>query len=101
MALFGAAHPGADHTAALARIREWTRARFSLAPAATVMVAQVACPVPGCPPLETVVVFWEADGTRHQFKLFKTPEQVLEDDLPYAWLKTSLEASEGDGFDCC
>jgi nitrate reductase delta subunit len=101
MALFGAARPGADHAAALERVRDWTRARFALGPAEVVMVAQVACPVPGCPPLETVVVFWDADGVRHQFKLFKTPEQVLEPDIPYAWLKNSLRADEGEGFDCC
>jgi len=101
MAVFGAARPGAGDAEALERVREWTRSRFSLAPEAPVMVAQVACAVPGCPPLETVIVFWDADGRRYQFKLFKPPEQVLEDDLPYAWLKKSLEALEGGGFDCC
>jgi hypothetical protein len=101
VALLGAGRKDAAHLAALDRIGQWTRARFKLADGAAVMVSEIACPVPGCPPLESVVVFWSADGRRHQFKLFKPAVQVLEDDLPYTWLMKSLEAAEGAGFDCC
>ena len=82
------------------RVREWTRARFSLAEDAAVMVAQVDCAVPGCPPLETVVAFW-VEGTRHHFKVFKPLAEVVEDDLPPAWLKGSLADIPGEGCDCC
>lgn len=99
MALLGAARPDAAHFAALERIKEWTRARFKLPADAVILVSQMACRAPGCPPLETVVAFWNAEGTRYQFKLFKPPEQVAEDELPYSWLMKSLEAV--DGFDCC
>jgi hypothetical protein len=85
---------------ALARVREWTRQRFSLPAAATVMVAEIACGVPGCPPRETVVVFWTDEATRHRFKVFKPLEQVVEDDLPYAWLKDAL-IDDGSGWECC
>jgi hypothetical protein len=98
--MLGAPKPGAAHFEALDRVKEWTRERFKLADDAVIVVAQVACSVPGCPPLETVVAFWR-DGARHQFKLFKQPEQVVPDDLPYSWLMKSLEAAEGAGFDCC
>ena len=101
MALLGAAKKNAAHLAALDRIAQWTRERFRLAPDAPVMVAEAACSLPGCPPLETVAAFWDADGKRYQFKLFKPPEQVVQEDLPYDWLKKSLEAAEGAGLDCC
>lgn len=101
MALFGAPGKSASHLAALDRIAEWTRERFRLPPDAPVLVAEMACSLPGCPPLETVAAFWDADGKRCQFKLFKPPEQVAQEDLPYYWLKKSLEAAEGAGFDCC
>jgi len=79
---------------------EWTRERFKLPPEAAVLVSEIACAVPGCPPLETVVAFWTEDATRHHFKLFKPVEAVVIDDLPYAWLMRSLAA--GDDFgDCC
>ena len=74
-----------DHTAALDRVREWVRARFSLGEGA-ILVAEVACAVPGCPPIETVIAFW-SDERRHHFKVFKPVAEVTEDDLPPYWMK--------------
>ena len=51
--------------ATLERVRDWTQTRFKLADDETVMVSEVACGVPGCPPIETHIVFWTAAG-RHQ-----------------------------------
>ncbi len=86
--------------AALDRAREWTRARFALTADETVMVSEIACGVPGCPPIETHVVFWTAAG-RHHFKIFKPLAEVSEDDLPPAFLKNALVALEGLDCDCC
>ena len=38
---------------------------------------------------------------RHQFKVFKRVEEVVEDDLPPAWLKDALMVDEEASFDCC
>jgi hypothetical protein len=89
-----------EHHAALARVREWTRARFQLPDDAAILVAEVACMLPGCPPLETVVAFW-ADERRHHFKIFKPVADVVCDDLPFAWLKDALVVPEGAECDCC
>ena len=89
-----------EHGAALARVREWTRARFNLPDEAAILVAEVACMLPGCPPLETVVAFW-ADERRHHFKIFKPVADVVYDDLPFAWLKDALVVPEGFECDCC
>ncbi len=89
-----------EHAAALARVREWTRARFTLPDEAAILVAEVACMLPGCPPLETVVAFW-TDEKRHHFKIFKPVDEVVADDLPFAWLKDSLVVPEGAECDCC
>jgi nitrate reductase delta subunit len=62
---------------------------------------RATCAVPGCPPLETIVVFWTTDGKRHHFKLFKPVADVVFDDLPFAWLMDSLILPEGFGCDCC
>lgn len=83
------------------RLRGWTRARFALASEATVMVVEVACGLPGCPPLETVVAFWSDDNARHQFKLFKPILEVVEDDLPPRWLKPALVVDAWSGLECC
>ena len=85
---------------ALARVRDWTRARFKLADDETVMVSELACSVPGCPPIETHVVFWTAAG-RHHFKVFKPLAETTEDDLPPAFMKNALIALEGADLECC
>ena len=98
------ARPDADHLAALERVKEWVRKRFSLAPEAAILVSEVACNLPGCPPLETAVAFWtknESSDTRHHFKMFKRLAEVGYDDLPYAWMKDSLVVPEGFECECC
>jgi nitrate reductase delta subunit len=90
-----------EHLEALERVREWTRARFGLPDDAAILVSEVACGLPGCPPLETVVAFWTADATRHQFKMFKRAQEVVADDLPFTWLKDALAVPEGFECDCC
>ena len=66
-----------------------------------VIAAEIACQVPGCPPIETVIAFWTEEGTRYRFKIFKPVEEVVEDDLPVAWLKPSLIDYGDLGCDCC
>src|SRR6266481_2506624 len=90
-----------EHREAQARVRAWTRERFVLTEAATILVTEVACGLPGCPPLETIVAFWTEDTKRHQFKMFKPVREVVRDDLPFAWLKDSLAVPDGFGCDCC
>jgi nitrate reductase delta subunit len=82
------------------RVAAWTRARFVLAEDETVMVSEVSCAVPGCPPIETHVVFWTALG-RHHFKVFKPLAEVIEGDLPPAFMKNALIALDGIDCSCC
>jgi nitrate reductase delta subunit len=89
-----------DQGKALDRVRDWTRARFTLAEDETIMVSEVSCNIPGCPPIETLVVFWTAQG-RHHFKVFKPLAEVAEEDLPPAFMKNALIALEGVDCDCC
>ena len=82
------------------RLRDWTRTRFALTDDETVMVSEVACAVPGCPPIETHLVFWTARG-RHHFKIFKPLADVTESDLPPAFMKNALTWVEGAECSCC
>lgn len=88
-----------DRLEATRTVKAWTRERFRLDDAALVTAAEIACPLPGCPPVETIVVFWTEDGTRHRFKVFKPIAEVVYDDLPYAWLLGALV--DDDGLECC
>jgi hypothetical protein len=97
---FGFRRKPPGRAAAAERVRGWTRDRFKLPEDAAIMVAEVTCAVPGCPPLETMIAFW-TENTRHHFKVFKPVEDVVEDDLPPAWLKNALADIEGIGCECC
>ena len=86
---------------AFGKVRQWTRERFALPADATVLVSEMACALPGCPPLETHVLFLGSNGSRHHFRIFKPVTGVLPDDLPYAWLKDALVVPDGAGCACC
>jgi nitrate reductase molybdenum cofactor assembly chaperone NarJ/NarW len=89
-----------DRIAAHERLRAWTRERFALAGEDAIMVSEIACSVPGCPPVETHVVFWTQAG-RHHFKIFKPLAEVAADDVPPAFMKNALVTPEGFDCDCC
>jgi nitrate reductase delta subunit len=98
--LLGPAKKGPGYEEAVNRVREWARERFKLAADTAIMVSEVTCNLPGCPPLETVVAFWEKEQ-RYHFKLFKPVEEVTFDNLPFAWMKDDLIVPEGFGCECC
>lgn len=97
---FGAFRRDAEQVRALERVKVWTRASLALAEDDAVLVAEVACARPGCPPRETVVTFWSG-GERHWFKVFKKAADVVFDDLPPAWLKDALYAADPVDGACC
>ncbi len=103
--MFGSFSQPPTHTAFVDQVSAWTRQRFSLAPDSPVLVSELACASPGCPPLETVVAFWTHDAAepplRHHFKVFKPVAAVQWDDLPFAWMKRALVLPDGQGCDCC
>lgn len=99
--MLGSLKKSPEHLQALDRVKEWTRGRFKLSQESAILVSEIACSLPGCPPQETVVAFWTADETRHRFKLFKPVEEVVNDDLPFDWLMNSLAVTEGYDGGCC
>jgi nitrate reductase delta subunit len=81
-------------------LRQWTRGHFQLDPDSAVIVAELACTKPGCPPLETLIAFW-IDGQRHSFKIFKAIGDVKRGDFPPAWLRDFLAGEEPGDDECC
>lgn len=98
---FGGARRSPEHLEAVERVKDWTRARFSLTDADTIVVTEVSRALPGWPAIETVVGFWTEGGTRHHYRAFKRVEDVSEDDVPPAWMKASLAAAGDIQCACC
>jgi hypothetical protein len=93
-----AVRKGPAHLEAVERVKDWTRERFGLGEADTVVLQESASTLPGFPPSETLVAFWTG-GERHHFKVFKPVEEVRGEDLPPAWMKAALA---GDiACECC
>ncbi len=90
-----------EHFAALGRVKDWTRKRFTLSDDAVVTVVEVECTLPGCAPLETIVAFWDKNSVRHRFKLFKPVAEVENRDLPPRWFLNALVDYNDGGCDCC
>ncbi|WP_300182912.1 nitrate reductase [Bradyrhizobium sp.] len=76
----GITKKGIDRSAEQERVLGWTRERFKLDEEETIMVSELPCSDPGCPPVETHVVFWTQAGRQH-FKIYKPLAEVAADDL--------------------
>jgi hypothetical protein len=85
----------------VATLKRLTQERFRLPEDSVVMVAELACTVPGCPPVETVFAFWLEDGQRRQFKIFKPAAEITEADLPPWWMKDALILPDWIDCSCC
>ena len=105
--MFGSFVINPQQDAALVRVEAEVRLRFQLTATTTVLVTELACELPGCPPLETVIAFWlgegEVDGQplRHHYKVFKPVQQVTEADLPPWWMKDALAVPPDWVCACC
>lgn len=90
----------AAKSAAIAQIREAVRSRFGLAEEAVILVAEIACASPGCPPLETVIAFW-ANERRYHYKVFKPVAEVTGEDLPPRWFLSAMAVPQDFECTCC
>jgi len=63
------------------RIKSWVRTTWALSDDTTVMVTELECREPGCPPIETVVAVLEGPGKTTQHKLHKTAAEVTQSDV--------------------
>ncbi len=57
-------------------IKEWAAEVFRLDADATVMVVELRCTEPGCPPMETVIAILDTPGKPVQHKIHKPLAEV-------------------------
>ena len=83
------------------RLKDVVRSHFRLGEEDVIMITELECQVPGCPPLETVIAFWCEDEKRRHLKVFKPLVEVVEDDLPPWWMKNALIYDDEIRCSCC
>ena len=67
--------------AQVAAVRAWTRTGLSLDEETQVVVTQLQCLEPDCPPIETVIAVRRADGGIDQYKIHRPVDEVAEQDV--------------------
>jgi len=69
-----------NNSQASSRIKEWARAVFAADEDTTIMVSELTCTEPGCPPLETVIAILASNGNR-QYKIHSAMADVTEEQV--------------------
>lgn len=63
------------------QVKGWVRERFGLGEETPVMVTELRCTEPGCPPVETAIAILEAPGDRRRYKIHKPVSEVVPEDV--------------------
>jgi len=63
------------------RIKDWVRQAWALPDAATVLVTELQCTEPGCPPRETVIAVLDGSGANRLSRLHKSIAEVTAQDI--------------------
>jgi hypothetical protein len=79
MDLFGGG--AKPNPARIAQVKSWVREQLRLDEEAVVMVTELRCSEPGCPPLETVIAVLDGPGQRRQQKLHKGVAEITVEDI--------------------
>jgi hypothetical protein len=72
------------YEAAMAAVKQWTRAAMELDLDEPVSVSEVTCQIPNCPPVETVIVAMPHKGHWLRTSVHKPMPDVLEEDVLWA-----------------
>jgi hypothetical protein len=78
-----------------ARIKAWAAEALGLGDEIAVMVTELRCTEPGCPPLETVVAVLGGGGPTRQYKIHKPLDDVTREDVRA--ISAHESASDGHG----
>jgi hypothetical protein len=70
-----------DRAAKVRDIKMWVRELLGLSDEATVMVTELRCTEPGCPPIETVVAVLRTASDKSQFKIHAPIAEVTYKDV--------------------
>ena len=77
--LFQARSPGDPQH--LAAVKRWAAEAFQLTEDTTIMVTELRCTEPGCPPLETVIALLHPQAGTRQHKMHKALRDITRDDV--------------------
>ena len=63
------------------QIKAWARELLAPADSDTILVSELACREPGCPPIETVIAVLRGPGDSTQYKLHRPSAEITREDI--------------------
>jgi hypothetical protein len=69
------------NAAKLIEIKSWVRSRLQLEDDAVIMVTELECSEPGCPPMHTIIAVMLGPGQNQRYKIHKPVAEVTADDI--------------------
>lgn len=69
---------------ALARVKRWVRSACGLKEETVVLITELRCHEPGCPPVETVIAVMAGPGRRWDYRLHKPAAAIAWHEIVHA-----------------
>lgn len=69
------------------KVKDWVRSTLQLSDEHGILVTELKCTEPGCPPIETVVAILEPGGQQHQQKVHRAISEITESEARELALK--------------
>jgi hypothetical protein len=63
------------------RIKDWTRELLALGEEVTILVSELTCTKPGCPPVETVIAVFRGKEDTTKYTVHRPSAEVTREDL--------------------
>ncbi len=63
------------------QIKSWVRETFDPEGQATILVSELTCSEPGCPPIETVIAIMRGPGTSEKYKIHRASAEITHADI--------------------
>jgi hypothetical protein len=72
---------GTDGAATARRIKEWVREVLAPGDEVTILVSELACSEPGCPPIETVIALFRGRDDTTKYTIHRPSAEITREDI--------------------
>jgi hypothetical protein len=79
--MFGKKNDGGAQAAAVRQIKAWARELLDPGESATILVSELRCSEPGCPPVETVIALLREGKGGENYKIHRPALEIQRDDV--------------------
>jgi hypothetical protein len=79
--MFRSGSASAGGAATAKRIKEWVRAELPPDADVTILVSELTCSEPGCPPVETVIALFRGSDPAVKFKIHRPLAEVTREEI--------------------